>query len=172
MSKIEAPGSWHFARMARSFTAVMLTADDIDQAFALVHALRPGVTLDRWRSFAMRLLNKRASSEYGMMGIRDEGGYFGSLLVFRVEDTLDHRRVLTVLPIAALDFVNARAVMQAMLDAAEAAARRLGCAVIHTRVGREQVLLAEFLRGVGHQSEAQVLSTRVGPQSETPRANA
>jgi hypothetical protein len=145
--------------MARSFAAAPLTAEDVNPAFALVRAWYPSVSLETWRDFAQTLAGETASPRSGIIGIRNEAGYLCGLFVYRVEVDLERGRVLVIDPVAALDFINVKAVAQAMIDTAKATAARQTCSATCFRIPDEQAWFASYLQKSGHRIEAQVLST-------------
>jgi hypothetical protein len=90
--------------------------------------------------------------------VRNEAGYLCGLFVYRVEADLRHGRAFVIDVIAALDIVDASAVIGAMMKAAQATAQQQACRVIRVRVERSQVALARFLAESGLEIEGQVLS--------------
>jgi hypothetical protein len=152
--------------MERSFAATNLGAAEIDSAYALIQALFPNLTLEAWRVYAHPLAEDGASPRCGIIGIRNETGYLGGLFVYRVEADLEHGRAFLVEPIAALDFLDAKAAMRAMMEAVRSRAHQFDCRIARIRVGREQPSLAAYLRGSGLQVEAQLLCGPVGEPSQ------
>ena len=146
--------------MGRSFAAAPLKSSDIEIAYALIRAWHSRVSLDSWRGFAQALIGNRAAHQ-GIIAIRNEAGYLCGLFVYRAEPDLHHGRALVVDPVAALDVIDVKPVVQAMVETAEAMAGRFGCEVARFRIPAPQSWLAEQLQGTGHHVEANVLSTPV-----------
>jgi hypothetical protein len=144
--------------MRRSLDATVLTLDDVEPAFALVQALHPSLSLETWRKFAGPLIAPRPSAERGLIGVRNEADYLCGLFVYRVEADLSYGRAFVVDVVAALDVVDAGAVIGAILEAAQAMADRLRCRIVRIRVASSQTALAAYLREAGLGIEGQVLS--------------
>lgn len=148
--------------MVRSFAAAPLRSNEIEIAYALIRAWHPRVTLAAWRGFAQALIGDHSHApQHGITAIRNEAGYLCGLFVYRVEADLHHGRALVVDPVAALDVIDVKTVVKAMMEAAESGAHRLGCEIARFRIPAPQAWLAEQLQGNGHHVEAQVLSTPV-----------
>ncbi len=146
--------------MMRSFAAAALNCGEIGIAYPLICAWQPRVTLEAWREFAQALIGD-GSPRQGITAIRNEAGYLCGLFVYRVEPDLHHGLALVVDPVAALDVIDVKTVVQAMVEAAEAHAHRLGCEVARFRIPEPQAWLAAQLQGTGHHVEAKVLSTPI-----------
>ncbi|HUL09706.1 MAG TPA: hypothetical protein VLV76_25475 [Candidatus Acidoferrum sp.] len=144
--------------MRRPLDATNLNAADIEPAFALIQALHPALTLEHWRSFAVPLVSQEPLARSGLVGIRNEAGYLCGLFVYRVESDLAHERAFIVDVIAALDVVDVKFVIRAMMTVIQATARRLDCEVARVRVNRNQGGLALSLRESGLEAEAELLS--------------
>jgi hypothetical protein len=144
--------------MRRTLDIANLSAAEIETAFALIQALHRSQTLDNWRTFASPLVDQKSLAQCGLVGVRNEVGYLCGLFVYRVETDLAHGRAFIVDVIAALDILGAQYVIRAMMGAAQARARQLGCGITRVRVTRDQTALALCLRQNGLKLEGQVLS--------------
>lgn len=144
--------------MRRSLDATNLGAADIEPAFALMQALRPSLTLDVWRGFAVPLVDRKRLARNGLVGVRNEAGYLCGLFVYRVEPDLTHERAFCVDVIVALDIVDARSVLRAMMDAVRSTAHRLGCGIARVRIDRNQAGVGAYLRRSGLEVEGELLS--------------
>ncbi len=148
--------------MVRSFAAAPLRSNELEIAYALIRAWHPRVTLDAWRGFAQALISGHPlAPQHGITAIRNEAGYLCGLFVYRAEADLHHGRALVVDPVAALDVIDVKSVVQAMVETAESIAHQLGCEIARFRIPAPQAWLAEQLQGTGHHVEANVLSTPV-----------
>lgn len=150
--------------MPSPFTAFALGPQDIAVVFPLVHAVAADIDLPRWRRFAERML----APPGGALGLRGAAGYVCGLLLYRVEHDLRHGMVLAVDLFTALDLVNEERAAHALMHAAEAKARELGCAATHIRTAAAQPALAALLAAAGHAPEAAVFCKALGPM---PRAS-
>jgi hypothetical protein len=146
------------ADMRRSLDATELTLDDVEPAFALIQALHPRLGLEAWRKFAGPLITPRPSPKRGLIGVRNEADYLCGLFVYRVEADLSYGRAFVVDVVAALDVVDTRAVIGAILEAAQAMADRLRCRILRIRITSNQTALAAYLQEAGLGLEGQVLS--------------
>jgi len=153
------------AHMRRSLGATNLSVADIGPAFALIQALHPSLTLDNWRSFAIPLVDQEPLAQSGLVGVRNEAGYLCGLFVYRIESDLAHERAFIVDVIAALDVVDAKVVIRAMMEAVQGTARRFGCGIARIRVNRNQTGLGLYLRKNGLELEGELLSM---PMASSP----
>jgi hypothetical protein len=80
------------------------------------------------------------------------------LFVYRVEPDLAHERAFVVDVIAALDVVDAKSVVRAMMGVVQSTADRFGCGVARIRVNRTQPGLGLYLRKNGLEVEGELLS--------------
>jgi hypothetical protein len=144
--------------MRRSLGATNLSTADIDPAFALIQALHPSLTLDSWRGFAIPLVDREPPTNGGLVGVRNEAGYLCGLFVYRVEADLAHERAFLVDVIAALDVVDPKFVIRAMMEAVQATASRFGCGIARIRVNRNQTALGLYLRKNGLEVDGELLS--------------
>jgi hypothetical protein len=151
--------------MRRSLDATNLGATDIEPAFALVQALHPSLSLDNWRSFAIPLVDQQPLAQNGLVGVRNEASYLCGLFVYRVESDLAHERAFIVDVIAALDVVDAKSVVRAMMDAVQSTAQRFGCGVARIRINRNQTGLGLYLRENGLKVEGELLSMPLASSS-------
>jgi GNAT superfamily N-acetyltransferase len=157
-------GSGENAAMARSFTTFAVAGEDVAVVFPLVHAAVPEIDLGRWRHFARHLLEESAATLRGAIGLRNAAGYVCGLLTYRAERDLRHGLVLTVDLFTALDLVNGDQATRALLQAAEAKARELGCAATHIRLGIGQKSELERFAAAGHHAEATVCCRHLAPE--------
>jgi hypothetical protein len=114
--------------------------------------------LDNWRGFAVPLVDQELPAQRGLAGVRNEAGYLCGLFVYRVEPDLSHERALVVDVIAALDVVDAKLVIRAMMDAIQATGQRFGCGLARVRVNRNQTGLGLYLRKSGLEVEGELLA--------------
>jgi hypothetical protein len=152
--------------MRRSLDTTNLGAADIEPAFALVQALHPSLTLDNWRSFAIPLVDQELLAQGGLVGVRNEASYLCGLFVYRVESDLAHERAFIVDVIAALDVVDAKSVVRAMMESVQSTAHRFGCGVARIRINRNQTGLGLYLRKNGLEVEGELLRMPLAASSD------
>ncbi len=148
--------------MTKSFSSFSLTPDQIAVVFPLVHAAVPQVDLDAWRKFVRALGERDPPSPSGALGLRNEAGYICGLLIFRCDHDLRHGKVLAINLFIALDLVNEEEAASALLQAAEAKARELGCTATHIRLDRTQKSLGQRFSTAGYRNEADIFCRSIG----------
>jgi hypothetical protein len=92
------------------------------------------------------------------MGIRNESAYLCGLFVYRVEPDLEHGRAFVVDVIAALDTLDAKAVIHEMTESVRSMTRRLNCSIARIRVTQRQNYLATYLTSNGFASDGHSMS--------------
>lgn len=145
-----------------------LEEGELAPAYALVRTLAPGVSLDRWLSFA------RTHREHGgFLALRGEQGVLFGLLSYREEDSLRLQRVLRIENFISFELSAAAPGRKALFEAAEAIARDRGCAAVRVTIGGAEAVTAK-LRGwaaLGLDAEQVVLTKRLD-NAGRPRAEA
>ncbi|MFQ5774047.1 MAG: hypothetical protein ACE5GS_05990 [Kiloniellaceae bacterium] len=111
-----------------------LSRDRIGQAFPLLQASLPEVSLEHWRKFASPLVSSRAGPTSGILTVVSEQDYIAGLSIYRIEPDLQHGAALIAEHFMALDLFDRTAVVHALAEALEALGREHGCAAIHTSV--------------------------------------
>jgi hypothetical protein len=151
-----------YAAMARIFTTFTLSPDQVALAFPLVHAAVPVVDLRAWQDF-MQATVASEQAAVGALGLRHEGGYVCGLIVYRKQRDLRHGMTLVVDLFVALDLVSEAAAAKALLHAAEATARQLGCAAVHIRLNADWQSLTDHISSHGYGADAQILAKPLPP---------
>jgi hypothetical protein len=146
------------AAMARSFATFTLSPDQAALAFPLVHAAVPIVDLRTWQDFVRATVDTSGQVTGGALGLRHEGGYVCGLMVYRKQRDLRHGMTLAVDLFVALDVVSEAAAATALLDAAEAKAREIGCVAVQIRLNADWQSLAEQLSFHGYGADGQILA--------------
>jgi len=149
--------------MARFFTTFRLSPDQVALAFPLVHAAVPVVDLRAWQDFMQATVAAAEQPTVGALGLRHEGGYLCGLIVYRKQRDLRHGMTLVVDLFVALDVVSEGAAAQALLHAAEAMARDLGCAAVHIRLNADWQSLTDHISSYGYGADAQILAKPLQP---------
>jgi len=111
----------------RAFSIRPVTADLVEQAFPVVRAAAPGVTLEQWRAFAIGPAEEGAT---GLTGAFNEQNYIVGLFAYQREQHLHYGRILRICHLAAVDLVDAEPALQALLQAIDDLAQLQGCGAI------------------------------------------
>ncbi len=133
-----------------------LDAARVAQAFPLIQAALPEVTLAAWRAFAAALMSsapapgdapgnapggapggapgdpRRDTPEGGILAVTDGRDYIAGLCSYRVVPDLVHGRLLDASHFLAFDLLDRRPVAEALAEGIEDLARRHGCGAVHT----------------------------------------
>jgi len=116
--------------MTDRYHARPLAIGRIDQAFPLIQAVRPALTLEDWRRFAVAL-SAIGADRAGIMTAQATG-YLHGLFSYTVEPHIMHRRVLSVDNFVAIELLDAGAVVETLLDAIDRLAGDLRCSAVCT----------------------------------------
>lgn len=148
--------------MDDSFIAKPLGQRQIDQAYPLVRAIAPDLSVEQWRAFAAALIgtkHTRAAST-GIMTVQNARGYLHGLFSYAIEEHLRHGRILAVDNFVVLDLFDMTGPAETLLRSMEVLARSLGCTAIHTTlpdsaVGspESQHSLLSCFQNEGHRTE-------------------
>ncbi|HUB62848.1 MAG TPA: hypothetical protein VL996_00075 [Methylocella sp.] len=149
--------------MRSSFNAVALSGDLIPQSLPLVQATWPAVGLTAWQTFVQFFTGPSAAQTSGVIGLRDSAYCLCGVLAYRLDRDLLAGPMLAVDLFTAVDVANSPRTIQALLDAAEAQARELGCLALRIRLCHGQADLASRLRTLGLSSEIGLLWKKVTP---------
>ncbi len=125
---------------ARNVTVMSLTTDRVNQAFPLIQAIAPNVSLEEWQAFAQPLLSRGTDTTTAPGGIlpggiliaEDERGYIAGLVAYRLQRDLLHGPVLVAEHFIAFDFFERDRIADALARALEGLAAGHRCAAIHT----------------------------------------
>ena len=145
--------------MTRQLEPVALNEDQIVQVFPLVRSVVPDLELEAWRAFARRYTG--AASAGGIIGIRDERGYFHVVFGCRVRPGLSGGSTLEVTWATAMELLDRTGPAPILIEAIEATAARLDCAEIQVHLKPEQRRPRRWFEGVGHSVQAVILGRSV-----------
>ena len=138
--------------MARQFIAKSLVPEFVDQAFAVARSTDYGLTLDRWRAYALGLI-EGSPGRSGVLSIENRAGTIQALCSYRIEQSLRGGQICSVDHLVALDLVDSTAVTAALLKALEALARRQSAAALRLDLpygtAMTEILLRQS-RSTGH----------------------
>lgn len=113
--------------MIDGFSAKPLALNKINQAYALVRAARPDMTVDGWRAMASEYIEEPpvdGPAGRGVVAVQNEQGYIVGLFCYVACDDMRHGPTLRIENLTALDLFDQVGVMAALLDEIEALARR------------------------------------------------
>lgn len=140
-----------------AFTVRALAPDEILSAFPLIREAMPAIGLNAWTDFARRLTGRRPANA-GIIAAWREGRPFpGGLFCYRVDSTLGQGRVLIAEYFVAIDLLDPKAVLDALVAELDALGRRLDCAAVRSVVHGGEPELAGGLVAAGHAPEASLL---------------
>ena len=111
----------------RAFSIRPVTADLVEQAFPVVQAAAPDVTLEQWRAYAT---GSPEEGTTGLTGAFNEQDYIVGLFAYQREQHLHYGRILRICHLAAVDLVDAEPVLLALLQAIDDLAQSRGCGAI------------------------------------------
>jgi len=144
----------------------------IEQAFPLVSARTPGLTLDRWTRFALPHVTPRAGEPpRGLMAVQNHAGYILGLFVFGVRDDLDEGRVLWIENVVVPDMPGRDMIWAAVVDSVDRLATMNGCRAILADLPGDRdpgdegaAWAAPFLKRCGYVLKANRALKRLRPQ--------
>jgi len=114
--------------------------------------------LAAWSRFVRRIADPRRAARTGIMvAQRRSHSYPSGLFVYRKDVDLQYGLVLTADHFVAVDIIDQRPVMSALMAALDALARHLGCGAIRSMMHMESNDAAPALRGAGYRLEGTVL---------------
>lgn len=117
------------------FIAKALPPDRVMQAYPLLQASEPSLTLERWQEFAEgrsntgngKTGNGKTGCNCGIIAVESENGYLHGLFTFDIAEDLTLGRTLFIDNIVVADLVRRRPVVEAMIDKIEALAAAHDC---------------------------------------------
>ena len=111
-----------------------LTLEKISQAFPLIQAAFPEITLNAWRQFAEDRLLLEAPAQGGILTVLCEQRYIAGLCSYRLEADLLHGQALAVDLFVAYDMFDREAIANALVSGLETIARTNNCRATHTQL--------------------------------------
>jgi GNAT superfamily N-acetyltransferase len=135
--------------MTQSFVARDLADTAVPQALPLLRATWPTIDLAAWENFAGSFRCGGREPAAAITGLFDAAGGLCGLFASRTEPGLCDGRILAVPLFTVMDIGNSLDPVRALLDAAEAKAKKQGCATVQIRLASEQSGLSKRLRRLG-----------------------
>jgi len=142
--------------------AVPVTLETAGQVYPLVRSLVPELELDSWLSFARRHIEGPETA--GIVGVRDERGYFHGLFGYQVRHDVLTGPTLDVGLAMAVNLLDRTGAGAVLVRSIEALAVTLGCAATQIRLSVEQRQLRRWLEGEGHALRCVVLAKAVAAE--------
>lgn len=145
------------------FTVVELDAGKADLVYPLVRTVAPEISPKQWSAYA-RTLGRKG----GLLGLIGADGAPIGFLSYRREMALRHGPVLHIDNFVTFEFNSAAPGRQALSEAAEALAHRLGCAAMELRLGSrgytdDSSVKARGWASLGHSLDAVVFTKQLTP---------
>jgi hypothetical protein len=140
-----------------AFTLRALAPEQILSVYPLIREAMPAVDLTAWMNFARHLTGRR-SSHNGIMAAWREGRPFPcGLFCYRVDKTLGQGKVLIAEYFVAVDLLDPKAVLAALVEELDDLGHRLGCNAVRSVVHGGTPEVAGGLVAAGHAPEASLL---------------
>jgi len=140
-----------------AFTVRALSPDQILSVYPLIREAMPEVALNDWTEFARRMTGRR-SRNAGIMAAWREGRSFPcGLFCYRVDKMLGQGRVLIAEHFVAVDLLDPKSVLTALVAELDALGRRLGCNAVRSVVHGGEQEVAGGLAAAGHALDASLL---------------
>lgn len=119
-----------------------LEKPEIDQAFSLARLAIPDLDPTAWREFARTMLTRKGAERGGILVLAQGSTTLTGLLVYYLGNDLRRGRLMIVDPLVPLGFSKRQAglVTKALLNAAEAVARRLGCSALRVALEERRLI--------------------------------
>jgi hypothetical protein len=155
------------------FTVTALAPDQIRAVFPLIREVMPAIDLAGWIEFARQLTNPRRGVQSGIIAARREGRAFPcGLFCYRVDNDLAQGKVLIAEHFVAVDLLDTKAVLDALVAELDALGQRLGCNAVRSVVHGGTSEVAGGLVAAGHAPEASLLLKPLprGRAAQRPRA--
>ena len=111
------------------FSVVDMDENAFDAAYPLVRTAAPDVSAQQWRNYAGKVRMRG-----GLLGLMGPQSTLFGLLTYRNEENLRHGRIFVVDNFLTFELNRAAPGRRALCDAAEALARKQGCAAIEFRL--------------------------------------
>jgi hypothetical protein len=147
-----------------SFTVQPLVPEQLRVVYPLIREVLPELELADWLRFGRRHTKHRRDGQSGILAAWRRGRAFPSGLVcYQVDNDLERGKVLIAKDFCAMDLLDPKSVLAALVAELEALGLRLGCTAIRcvVRAGASQI--ADGLSAAGHTSEGLLLGRPLLP---------
>lgn len=131
-------------------------------AYPLIRESAPGVTLPAWNRFVRRTASVRFSAREGVIAARRSGRDFPSgLFCYRRENDMQHGTVLTADHVVAVDILDPRPLLDALLREMDALAKRHGCVAVRAFVHQGSTDVTGSFIDAGHRVDGATMFKRL-----------
>ena len=140
-----------------------LARGEIDQAYPLVREVTAGLSLEEWRDYAARRISgdEPRDDVGGIVVAEAEKSYLRGLLAFHEASRLSHGHTLVIDHFAVPNGIGRRAVVIALIEAAQNLALQHHCKAIHVSLKAGDRWAIEALRDAGYGDEFVKLCWRI-----------
>jgi len=155
-----------------AITVRALAPDQIMSVYPLIREAMPEIELTAWTGFARRVTGRR-SHIAGIMAAWREGRSFPcGLFCYRVDKTLGQGKVLIAEYFVAVDLLDPKGVLAALVAELDALGNRLGCNAVRSVVHGGEGEIAGPLAAAGHTPEASLLLKALAADAAARRRHA
>jgi hypothetical protein len=155
-----------------TFAVENLRPDQIRAVYPLIREAMRATGLQTWIRFARQLMTPRRGGQAGIVAARRRGRDFPcGLFCYRVDNDLEHGRVLIAEHFVAIDVLGPDAVLSALVEELEALGKRLGCTAIRSVVHGGENSVAGGLAAAGHAPEGSLMLKPLPESMRRPGAD-
>lgn len=141
-----------------------LARDELRSVYPLIREAMPSISLAAWLAFARPLTGPRATLK-GILAVRRDGRAFPcGLFCYRVDCHLQSGRLLIAEHFVAVDLLDPKAVLAALVAELEGLGHRLACDAVRSVVHPGERSVASRLHAAGHAPEAALMLKPLGPR--------
>lgn len=156
----------------QSFIVEPLAKHQIAAAFPLIREALPKLDITSWTRLARRVTDPRRARQHGILvARRAKRQHASGLLYYRRELDLQHGCILVADHFIAIDLLDPRPVLAALIEALERLAYNIECTAIRSVVHASSTEIAQELFSAGHYLEGATLWKTLTPQ-EAPEGDA
>jgi hypothetical protein len=157
-------GQQLFGIIVQSFIVEPLAKHQIAATFPLIREALPKLDVAGWTRLARRLTDPRRAHERGILvARRNQRQHACGLFYYRKELDLQHGEILMADHFVAVDLLDPRPVVAALIEALEKLAYNLECAAIRSVVHASSSDIASELFSAGHYLEGATLWKTLPP---------
>lgn len=136
--------------MKTTFKTEAFRPTDTRPAYALIRGVVPGLSLAKWTRYARRTARPGRSGRSGIRVVRGAKSYPVGLVCYRVEDDLLVGQILRAHHFVALELLEARPVLTALVEGLDALAMELGCNTVESLLHGPDTALDAWFEKAGH----------------------
>jgi hypothetical protein len=149
----------------QSFIVEPLARHQIAATFPLIRETLPKLDIASWTRLARRVTDPRRARQHGILvARRDKRQHASGLFYYRRELDLQHGCILVADHFVAIDLLDPRPVLAALIEALERLAYTMECSAIRSVVHASSTEIAQELFSAGHYLEGATLWKTLTPQ--------